>query len=161
MILTKSINYDDIVSNLDKEKDVIAIIGCNTCIRVSGAGGPDKMKELAMKLRKDGYNVKEGIMLPIACMEPYLFTAKLANGVNTIVALSCSAGFSNMQRNFKELKVIETVKDIGLMVADANKGLLKVISPYNEYKDKAGKEYAMCSDATELQGENLPLDMEV
>lgn len=161
MILTKSLNYEDIIKKIDKEKDVIAIIGCNTCIRVSGAGGPEKLKELAMKLRSDGYNVKEGFMLPIACMEPYLFTAKLANGVNTIISLSCSAGFSNMKRNFSQIKVIETVKDMGLMVADANKGILKLISPYEKYRDKAGSEYVIGSDAKELLEENLPMDMEV
>lgn len=161
MILTKSLDYENITKNLDKEKDVIAIIGCNTCIRVGGAGGPDKLKELAMKLKSDGYNVKEGIMLPIACMEPYLFTAKLANGVNTVISLSCSAGFSNMKRNFPGIKIIETVDDIGLMVADANKGVLKLLSPYEKYNDKLGKEYVICSDGKELQGENLPMDMEV
>lgn len=161
MILTKSLNYEDIIKNIDKEKDVIAIIGCNTCIRVSGAGGPEKLKELAVKLRSDGYNVKEGFMLPIACMEPYLFTAKLANGVNTIISLSCSAGLSNMKRNFSEIKVVETVEDIGLMVADPNKGILKLISPYEKYKDKAGSEYVIGSDGKELLGENLPMDMEV
>lgn len=161
MILTKSLSYEEITKKLDKEKDVITIIGCNTCIRVSGAGGPDKLKELAVKLRSDGYNVKEGFILPIACMEPYLVTAKLANGVNTIISLSCSAGFSNMKRNFSELKVIETVDDMGLMVADANKGILKLISPYEKYKDKVGREYVIGSDAKELQGENLPMDMEV
>ncbi len=161
MILTKSLDYEEIIKNLDKEKDVIAIIGCNTCIRVSGAGGPEKLKELAVKLRSDGYKVKEGFMLPIACMEPYLFTAKLANGVNIIISLSCSAGFSNMKRNFLEIKVIETVKDMGLMVADANKGILKLVSPYEKYKDKAGSEYVIGSDAKELLGENLPMDMEV
>lgn len=161
MILTKSLSYEDITKNLNKEKDVIAIIGCNTCIRVAGAGGPEKLKDLAMKLRNDGYSVKEGFMLPIACMEPYLFTAKLANEVNTIISLSCSAGFSNIKRNYPEIKIIETVDDIGLMVADANKGILKLISPYEKYKDKTGSEYVICSDAKELEGENLPMDMEV
>lgn len=161
MILTKSLDYENITKNLSKEDDIIAIIGCNTCIRVAGAGGPEKLKELAMKLKRDGYNVKEGFMLPIACMEPYLFTAKLANGVNTVISLACSAGYSNMKRNFPELKVIETVNDMGLMIADANKGILKLMSPYEKYKDKAGTEYGMCSDAEELEEENLPLDMEV
>ena len=161
MILTKSLSYEEITRNLDKEKDSIAIIGCNTCIRVSGSGGPEKLKELALKLRSDGYKVKEGFMLPIACMEPYLFTAKLAIGVNTIISLTCSAGVSNMKRNYSELKIIETVDDMGLMVSDANKGILKLVCPYDKYKDKVGSEYGIGSDAKELEKENLPMNMEV
>lgn len=161
MVLVKSLNYDDIVKNLNKEEDVITIIGCNTCIRVSGAGGPDKMKELAMKLRNDGYNVLDGFMLPIACMEPYLFTASISPSVNTIIALSCSAGWSNMKRNMPHLKVIQTVDDIGLMIGDASKGVLKLLQPYEIHKDKIGNEYAMCSDGKLMAERQIPIDVEV
>ena len=140
MIFTNSLPYDDIVRQIDKENDVITIVGCNTCIRVSGSGGPEKMKEMASKLKIDGYSVKDGYMLPIACMEPYLFTVKLNAEVNTIVALCCTAGFSNIKRNYPEIKVIETVDNVGLIVADANKGVVKVAMPYEKHSDKLGEE---------------------
>lgn len=146
MIFSNSLDYERLTSNLDKDKDVITIIGCNTCIRVSGAGGPEKMKELALKLREDGYKVKDGIMLPIACMEPYLATVKLANGVNTIVSLSCTAGVSNIRRNYPNIKVVETVDNIGLIVADTNKGVVKIAMPYEKHSHKIGEEYPIGSD---------------
>lgn len=162
MIFSKSLPYEDIVKNLDKEKDSITIVGCNTCIRVAGAGGPEKMKEMAQRLKKDGYNVKDGYMLPIACMEPYLMTAKFRPDVNTIVALCCTAGALNIKRNYPSMKVVETVDHVGLMVADANKGALKIAMPYEKYLGDLGKEYVIGSDGKEeLKEEQISLKLGV
>lgn len=151
MMMTKSLDYKDITSKLDKENDVITIIGCNDCIRVGGAGGPVKFKELAMKLKADGYNVKEGFLLPIACMEPYLFTIKLSHEVNTAIVLSCSAGWSNVKRNYPHLKVIQTVEDLGLMTGDADRGTLKLNMPYKKYNDLKNCEFVMGSDGQKIE----------
>lgn len=162
MIFSNSIKYEDLTSKLDKENDVITIIGCNTCIRVSGAGGPEKMKELALKLRKDGYNVKDGIMLPYACMEPYLAAIKIPHQINTIICLACTSGVSNLRRNYPELKIVETVDNIGLIVADTNKGVLKIAMPYEKHKHKLGYEYPLGSDGkNKLQGEQIPIKVGV
>lgn len=162
MLFSNSLEYEKITSNLNKDKDVITIIGCNTCIRVSGAGGPDKMKELAMKLRQDGYNVKDGFMLPIACMEPYLFTIKLKPEVNTIVSLACIAGTSNIRRNLSDYKIIETVDNIGLIIADTNKGVLKIAMPYKKHEDKLGAEYPLGSDGKNRMAKaQIPVEVEL
>lgn len=158
MIMTKSINYEDVISKLDKEKDIISIVGCNTCIRVGGAGGPDKMKELAMKLRKDGYKVKDGFMLPDACMEPFLGVVSFSPEINTVIALSCTAGSSNVKRNYPNMKVIDTVEDIGLMIGDANKGLLKLQRPYKKYEHLKGNEYEICSDGKLMHTKQLHVE---
>lgn len=162
MIFSNSLKYEELTSQLDKDNDVITIVGCNTCIRVSGAGGPDKMKELALKLRKDGYNVKDGFMLPIACMEPYLATLKLAQQTNTIVVLACTAGVSNIRRNYPHLKVVETVDNIGLIVADTNKGVVKVAMPYKNHKHKLGEEYPIGSDGkNKMPNKQIPIEVGV
>mgnify|MGYP000892627333 CR=1 FL=1 len=158
MIMTKSLKYEDITGRLEKNKDIITIIGCNTCIRVGGAGGPEKMKELAMRLRKDGYKVKDGFMLPDACMEPYLATVKLSPEVNTVICLSCTAGSANVRRNYPGLKVIDTVDDIGLMIGDANKGVLKLQNPYKKYEHLKGNEYEMCSDGKLMPTKQLHVE---
>lgn len=162
MIFSNSLDYKELTKQLDKENDVITIVGCNTCIRVSGAGGPDKMKEVASKLKKDGYNVKDGFMLPIACMEPYLATMTLDNQVNTIVSLTCTAGVSNIRRNYPNLKLVETVDNIGLIVADTNKGVLKIAMPYDKHKDKIGQEYPIGSDGkNKMPNMQIPIEIEV
>lgn len=159
MIFSNSLEYSKLTDQLDKEHDVISIIGCNTCIRVSGAGGPEKMKELALKLRNDGYHVVDGFMLPFGCMEPYLATVKLDHTVNTVVALACTAGVSNIKRNYPNLKVAETVKNIGLIVADANKGVLKIAMPYEKYKHQLGEEYPIGSDGkNKMPTKQIPIE---
>lgn len=162
MIFSNSLEYKELTNQLDKETDVITIVGCNTCIRVSGAGGPAKMKELALKLKKDGYNLVDGFMLPIACMEPYLATIKLNHQVNTIVALTCTAGVSNLKRNYPNLKVVETVDNIGLIVADTNKGVIKIAMPYEKHKNKLGEEYPLGSDGkNKMPNMQIPIEIGV
>lgn len=162
MIFSNSLEYEELTSGLNKDEDVITIVGCNTCIRVSGGGGPDKMRELALKLRKDGYNVKDGFMLPYACMEPYILTMKFANDVNTVVALTCTAGASNIRRNFPNMKVVETVDNIGLIITDTNKGVVKVAMPYEKHKDKLGAEYPIGSDGkNRMPNMQIPIEVGV
>ncbi len=162
MIFSNSLEYEELTSQLDRNSDVITIIGCNTCIRVSGAGGPDKMRELALKLREDGYNVKDGIMLPIACMEPYLVIVELSPEVNTVVSLACTAGVSNIRRNYPHIKVVETVDNIGLIVADTNKGIVKIAMPYERHSYKLGEEYPIGSDGkNKMEKEQIPIELGV
>ncbi len=159
MLFSNSIKYKDLTDQLDKEHDMISIIGCNTCIRVSGAGGPEKMKELASKLKKDGYHIVDGFMLPFGCMEPYLAMVKLNHTVNTVIALSCTAGVSNLKRNYPKLKIVETVDNIGLIVADTNKGVLKIAMPYEKYKDQLGEEYPIGSDGkNKMPNKQIPIE---
>ncbi|MGD9155252.1 MAG: hypothetical protein PVG90_07115 [Bacillota bacterium] len=143
MIFTKALPYNEIRRNLDKN-DVITIIGCQSCVRASGCGGAEKMKELALKLRKDGYNVIDGFMVPSSCTPKVLF-AKLGKNVNTIISLACSAGMSNIQRYFANYKIIATTMDVGLMVSDSDQKVLKVTMPYQKYQTEQGKEYELCT----------------
>jgi hypothetical protein len=143
MIFTKALPYSEIKQYLDKN-DVITIIGCQSCVRASGCGGEAKMKELALKLRKDGYNVKDGFMVPSSCTPKVLF-AKLGKNINTIISLACSAGMSNIQRYFATYKIVATTIDIGLMVSDSDQKVLKVTMPYQEYRNEQGKEYGLCT----------------
>jgi hypothetical protein len=143
MIFTKALPYNDIKQNLDK-KDVITIIGCETCVRASGCGGEEKMKELALQLRKDGYNVVDGYMVPGSCSPKVLF-AKLGKNINTIISLACSAGMSNILRYYPKYKVVATTVDVGLMVSDSDKKSLKVTMPFENHEDEQGNEYELCT----------------
>lgn len=154
MIFTKALPYDEIKRNLDKS-DVITIIGCESCVRASGCGGEEKMRELALKLRKDGYNVEDGFMVPGSCSPKVLF-AKLGKNINTIVSLACSAGMSNILRYYPNCKIVATTTDIGLMVTDSDKKILKVTMPYRGHEKETGKEYGLCT-GEKLDSENLPV----
>jgi uncharacterized membrane protein len=143
MIFTKARSYDEILGQLDKN-DVITIISCSSCARTSGTGGEDPMRNLAIKLREDGFNVHDGYVINTVCT-PKVFQAKIDRKVNTLISMACSAGTSNMIRIFSDYKVVETTNDVGLMTADNKEGTVKVEMPYESCKDTKGKKFEMFS----------------
>lgn len=142
MIFGKPVPIDELEKGLNKETDVIAIIGCMACARGSGISGPDQLKDLALKLRADGYNVKEGFEVSATCTPKTLF-AKLGKEVNTVISMSCSAGTDNVARLYSNVKAIGAGKDVGLVAGSTTKGLLKVTMPYADFKEEKGKEFGM------------------
>jgi hypothetical protein len=139
MIFTRTAEYEDIKNGLD-ENDVITIITCQSCARVSGSGGENKMKELAIRLRGDGYNVKEGYSIRYVC-SPSVLYAKVDKDVSAIISLACNAGTSSIHQNFRGRKVVQATRDVGLMVADSDKKILKVTLPIKRCQDELGQEY--------------------
>jgi hypothetical protein len=129
MIFSQAQKYEEIVRQLDRESDVISLVGCETCVRVAGSATREMMKELALRLRKDGYTVRDGFMVPSAC-NPKLGFVHLQDGINTVVCMACSAGASNMHRMFPDCKVVETVEDVGLMIEDSETETLHITMPY-------------------------------
>ncbi len=156
MIFTKPLKYEDITKNLDKENDIISLLGCETCVRVAGSGGQEVMKKLALKLREDGFNVKDGFLVPTAC-NPKIMFVKLDKDINTIVSLSCSAGSSNITRTYPEYKLVQTSVDAGLMVTDTDKNIIKITMPYEGFNDEAGFEYETVTGKKTESNDNLPI----
>ena len=141
MIFTKAKEYRDIISQLDKN-DIITIISCSSCARIAGTGGEKPMKQLALQLQKDGYQVIDGYTINTVCT-PKVFQAKLGKKVNTLISLTCSAGTCNMEKLFEGYKVVEATKDIGLMSADNKKKTIRVEVAYEGYEHMKEQEYAM------------------
>jgi hypothetical protein len=140
MIFTKKVCYEDILKQLDKDTDTISLVGCETCVRVAGSGGQASMKELALQLRKDGYKVKDGFLVPTACT-PKLGFAKVGSDINTIVSLACNAGTSNIRRFFPNCKIVEATEDVGLMIENAKTETLQITIPYDKYKMEVGNTF--------------------
>jgi hypothetical protein len=141
MIFSKIESYEDIIKKLDRKEDKIAIISCNTCARTCGNGGLNKLNELGLRLIRDGYYVTDEAVVLYACSEPILREAKLNLEANTIIVLSCSAGWSCFTRNYPDKKVVKVTEDIGLVVTDTEKEIFKVIMPYTGHESEMGKEY--------------------
>lgn len=150
MIFIKGRSYEEITKQLDRD-DVITLIGCQSCARSSGVSETDKMRELAFRLRADGYQVKDGYAISDICT-PKVLHAKLGKETNAVIALSCSAGVANLKRCFPGAKIVETTEDIGLAVTDTDKKVLRVTLPYESNKNERGKEYRL------LTGEKLKSD---
>lgn len=141
MVFTKSRAYDEIVAQLDKS-DVIQIISCSSCARTAGTGGEMAMKELALRLQEDGFDVSGGYTINTVCT-PKVLQAKAARGVNTLISMACTAGTTNVNRLFDGFKVVETTIDVGLMSADNTSKTVRIEMPYESSGDKKGNEYSM------------------
>jgi hypothetical protein len=142
MIFSKIESYEDIIKKLDKKEDKIAIISCNTCARTCGNGGINKLNELGFRLIREGYNVTDEAVVLYACSEPILRESKLnIDDANTIIVLSCSAGWSCFTRNYPGKKVLKVTEDIGLVITDTDREIFKVVMPYKGYESELGNEY--------------------
>ena len=156
MIFAKIEPYEEIIKKLDKKEDKIAIISCNTCARTCGNGGLNKLNELGLRLIRDGYYVTDEAIVLYACSEPMLREAKLDLEANTIIVLSCSAGWSCFTRNFPDKKVLKVTEDIGLVLTDTDKEIFKVVMPYKNHESEMGKEYRIHTGEP-LVGEKIKL----
>ena len=156
MIFSKIESYEDIIKKLDKKEDKIAIISCNTCARTCGNGGINKLNELGFRLIRDGYNVSNEAVVLYACSEPILREAKLNLDANTIIVLSCSAGWSCFTRNYPDKKVLKVTEDIGLVITDADREIFKVVMPYKGHESEMGTEYRI-NTGEPLSGEKIKL----
>ncbi len=150
MIFIKSRSYEEITKQLN-QNDVVTLIGCQSCARSSGVSETDKMRELALRLRADGYKVKDGYAISDICTPKVLY-AKLGKDVSAVIVLSCSAGVANVKRYFQGVKIVETSEDIGLALADTDKKVMKVTLPYESNINERGKEYRL------LTGDRLNSD---
>ena len=97
MIITDSKPYGLIKSQL-KKGDKIGIVSCNTCVRKCETGGLEKMKELAARLEKDGYNVIDMDLIGMACDYDQLKRQELKGDVT--IVLACDAGVHNVKKLF-------------------------------------------------------------
>ena len=103
---------------------------------------------------RDGYYVTDEAVVLYACSEPMLREAKLDLEANTIIILSCSAGWSCFTRNFPDKKVLKVTEDIGLVLTDTDKEIFKVVMPYKNHESEMGKEYRV-NTGEPLVGEKI------
>jgi len=115
---TRAVKHETITEQLDKNKDVLSLISCNTCVRLAKTGGADKMKQMALKLREEGYQVRDGFLITMPCWDHCLNNVALHPGVNTVIVMGCSCACANIAVKFPGLKVIPTVLDRGTLVED-------------------------------------------
>jgi hypothetical protein len=115
MIVTNSKPYGVIKGMLKKWKK-IGIVACNMCARVCETGGRAKMEELAERLKKDGYNVVDTELVPMACN---IDAVKKPNyEADMLVVLACDSGAFTLQSLFPSKIVIPANVTIGIGARD-------------------------------------------
>lgn len=140
--ITKAVPYENIKAQLKKD-DRIALITCNSCVRFCGTGGVGKMEELASKLRRDGYVVSDEVTLVGVCLQDHVRNARLSKGVTAAVVLACEAGWTSVKQRLRDENVIRGTRTMGLVVVDREKGVEKLMMPYQDFKDQLGDEFKL------------------
>ena len=119
---TRALKLDVIAENLDKQKDTITIISCNTCVRLAKTGGRQKMTQMAEKLRQEGYDVRDGFLITVPCWDHCMENVKIQPDINTIIVLGCSCAFANIKTHFPDRKIVSAIMDRGTVVQDPETG---------------------------------------
>ena len=119
---TRALKLDVIAESLDKQKDTITIISCNTCVRLAKTGGRQKMAQMADKLRQEGYDVRDGFLITVPCWDHCIENVKIQPDINTIIVLGCSCAFANIKTDFPDRKIVSAIMDRGTVVQDPETG---------------------------------------
>ena len=115
MIVTSSKPYGVVRGMLKKWKK-IGIVSCNSCARACETGGKEKMEELALRLKQDGFNVVDMELLPMACN---VDAAKKPNyQADYLIAQACDSGVCTLQSLFPSKIVVPALDTIGLGARD-------------------------------------------
>ena len=128
MIVTKTKPYSKIKSQL-KKSDRIGIISCNACARMCNTGGEKRMKELAKKLKKDGFNIVDMDLIGTPCNFDLLNKTQLHGNVQ--VVLACDAGVYNLKKLFPKHKIIAALETLGVGAFD-NKGKITLVKRFKK-----------------------------
>lgn len=111
---TEPIPYEEIVAQLSPD-DRIAVITCNTCVRIVGVGGTEIMRGLAKRLREDGFIVTDEISVTTACHYDYVARAPLREDATAAVVLACEVGWMAVVQRLDGRKIVRGAKTTGLM----------------------------------------------
>ncbi len=120
MIITSSKPYGIIKGMLKKWKK-IGIVACNSCAKACETGGREKMEELAERLRKDGFNIVDTHLVPLACNID--LATKPEYKSDEIIILACDSGVFTYQMLFPEKKIIPALNTIGVGARDGDGNL--------------------------------------
>lgn len=115
MIITHSKPYGVVKGMLKKWKK-IGIVSCNSCARLCETGGKEKMEEIAERLKKDGYNVVDTDVVPMACAIGIV--KKHEYLADTIVTLACDSGVATLQSLFPSKIIVAGCETIGIGARD-------------------------------------------
>jgi hypothetical protein len=120
MIITNSKPYGVIKGSLRKWKK-IGIISCNSCARACETGGRQPMEELAERLKKDGFDIVQTDLIPMACNIDLV--KKPEYNADDLVILGCDAAIFTFQCVFPTKKIIAALNTIGFGARDGQGNL--------------------------------------
>ena len=115
MIVTSSKPYGVVKGMLKKWKK-IGVVSCNSCARACETGGRASMEEMAERLKKDGFDVVDTDLVPMACNVDLV--KKPDYQADMLVVLACDSGVFTIQSLFPSKVVVPALDMMGLGARD-------------------------------------------
>ncbi len=139
IISLRKITYEELKNQLSKE-DKIVVWACNNCVKFCDKfGGREAMNNLAEKLKTDGYNVVRRELIGMSCVLDLVHlraieeaTKKTFEDATVIIPLTCEDGYDNLKYIFKDKKIIDVPKTIGLGILSTEWHTLRLSIPFEE-----------------------------
>jgi len=153
-VITRLRPIEEVVDELDP-KEPLAVISCNNCVKVVGAGGEGVWEPFCEELRKRGFRIEDRVLITNPCSRGYLEDLSLSPAVKTVVMLACSGAQKGFETVFPGIKLVSGVETLGLFIASKADGVVKLMMPFPGYEDLKGKEYKLGDSATEMGEEKL------
>ena len=154
--LTRKRPMDDIVKELDP-KEYIAVISCNNCVKISGAGGEGVWEGFCDELEKRGFRIEDRILITTPCSRGYLENLTLSPVVKTVVMLACEGAHNGFKTIFPDIHLVAANETMGLFVASKADGVVKLAMTFPGYEALQDKEFKLKDTQTMLEGEKIHL----
>ena len=153
-VITRLRPMDDILAELDPAEP-LAVISCNNCVKVSGAGGEGVWEGFCDELTKRGFRIEDRVLFMNPCSRGYLEDLTLSPAVKTVVMMACNGAATGFVSLHPDIKLVSATETMGLFVVSNADGVIKLMMPFAGYEDLKGKEFKLGDTQTQLEGEKL------
>lgn len=153
-VITRLRPMEEVVSELDPA-DPLAVISCNNCVKVAGAGGEGVWETVCDELKKRGFRLEDRVLITNPCSRGYQEDLRLSPAVKTVVMLACEGAQNAFSSLFPDLKLVTATETLGLFVASKGDGVVKLMMPFPGHEDLKGREFAFGNSRVMLEDEKL------
>jgi len=156
-VITRLRPIDRIVGELEPGEP-LAVISCNNCVKVAGAGGEGVWEGFCDELKKRGFRIEDRILLTNPCSRGYLEDLTLSPAVKTVVMLACKGAQNGFATVSPDTRLVAANETLGLFVASKADGVVKLMMPFPGFEELKGTEFKFGDSQTQLKGEKLSLE---
>ena len=153
-VITRLCPIDEVAEQLDPAEP-LAVISCNNCVKVAGAGGEGVWEDFCDELRARGFRIEDRVLITNPCSRGYLEDLTLSPAVKTVVLLACYGAQNGFQTVFPDLKLVPATETLGLFIASKADGVVKLMMPFPGYEHLKGTEFKFGDTHTVVEGEKL------
>lgn len=153
-VITRLLPTDDVAAQLDPAEP-LAVISCNNCVKVAGAGGEGVWEDVCKDLAERGFRIEQRVLITNPCSRGYFEDLRLSPAVKAVVLLACAGAQNGFKTLWPDIRLVSATETLGLFMASKADGIVKLLMPFPGYVDLKGAEFKLGDSRTRLEGEKL------